>query len=103
MSLTHVPFRIPDLDLRPTRRWRRLGHSSLAWAGRTASAADAAVRRLLLAAARLVDWFAADTRRISAALSGLLVCASVGAALGLGAGLVVGAVVEWSASVVRGP
>jgi len=44
-------------------------------------------RRTLILVARLIGWFAADPRRIWSAAAGLVVCAAIGAAIGIGAGL----------------
>jgi len=46
-----------------------------------------ALRRTLLAVARLLGWLAADPARLRAALGGLVLCVALGCALGWSIGL----------------
>jgi hypothetical protein len=52
------------------------------------------LRRLALACARLIGWFAAEPQRIRAALLGVGLCVGIGAALGFAVGTVTSRVVD---------
>jgi hypothetical protein len=71
------------------RPWPAVRHGVAA----VATVLWAVLRRTAVLIARLIDWFAADPRRIRVASLGIAVCALTGAAIGAAVGFVVSRVV----------
>lgn len=66
--------------------WRRFGRPAVQVLVLVGGALWASLRRIALATARLIDWFAEEPRRIRVTLVGIAACCLTGAAFGMALG-----------------